>query len=116
MSRQKFVQDPVHGGLKLDSVFLRLIESTELQRLHSVHQLGLAYLVYPGANHSRFEHSLGTFYVAGRMCSSLRLDPGESDLVRCAALLHDIGHLPYSHTFEVVLQEQFGINHEEISR
>jgi len=116
VSRQKFVQDPVHGGLKLDSVFLRLIESTELQRLHSVHQLGLAYLVYPGANHSRFEHSLGTFYVAGRMCSSLRLDPGESDLVRCAALLHDIGHLPYSHTFEVVLQEQFGIDHEEISR
>jgi HD superfamily phosphohydrolase len=114
--RQKFIQDPVHGGLRLDSVFLKLIESTELQRLHSVHQLGLAYLVYPGANHSRFEHSLGTFYVAGRMCSSLRLDPDETDLARCAALLHDIGHLPYSHTFEVVLQEQFGINHEEISR
>ncbi len=116
MPRQKFVQDPVHGGLRLDSVFLRLIESTELQRLNSVHQLGLAYLVYPGANHTRFEHSLGTFYVAGRMSSSLKLDPAESDMVRCAALLHDIGHLPYSHTFEVVLQEQFGINHEEISR
>ncbi|OGS43398.1 MAG: hypothetical protein A3K76_05415 [Euryarchaeota archaeon RBG_13_57_23] len=100
----------------MQGVFLKLLEAPELQRLHSIHQLGLAYLVYPGANHTRFEHSLGTFSVAGRICEGLGLSTEEASVVQCAALLHDVGHLPYSHTLEFVLHDQFGIDHAEISR
>jgi HD superfamily phosphohydrolase len=116
LTDHKIVHDSVHGSIRLEGVSLSLLEAPELQRLHSIHQLGLAYLVFPGANHTRFEHSLGTFYVARRICSSLQLDPQESRVVECAALLHDIGHLPYSHTLEFVIHDKFGIDHEEISR
>ena len=116
VSEHKIVHDSVHGSIRLDGVHLSLLEAPELQRLHSIHQLGLAYLVYPGANHTRFEHSLGTFSVARRMCESLQLDKEEALVVGCAALLHDVGHLPYSHTLEYVLHDQFGIDHAEISR
>jgi HD superfamily phosphohydrolase len=116
LTGHKTIHDSVHGSVRVEGVFLSLVEAPELQRLHSVHQLGLAYLVYPGANHTRFEHSLGTYAVAGRICAALKLDPRESTLVECAALLHDVGHLPYSHTFEVVLHDRFGIDHVEISR
>jgi len=112
----KVIHDAVHGSIRFDGAPLALLEVPELQRLHSIHQLGLAYLVYPGANHTRFEHSLGVFQVARRICSSLDMDEGESALVECAGLLHDVGHLPFSHTFEFVLHEQFGIDHAEISR
>ena len=116
LSNHKIIHDSVHGGIKLDGVSLALLEVPELQRLHSIHQLGLANLVYPGANHTRFEHSLGTFAVAKRICSSLQMDEEEARIVECAALLHDVGHLPYSHTLEFVLHDQFGIDHAEISR
>lgn len=116
MAEYKIIRDSVHGSVRVEAPFMQLIEANELQRLHSVNQLGLANLVYPGANHTRLEHSLGTFAVAGRMGSSLRLESGEGVLVRCAAMLHDIGHLPFSHTFETVLHEQFGIDHVDISR
>ncbi len=116
MAEHKVVHDAVHGSIGFEGVSLSLLEVPELQRLHSIHQLGLAYLVYPGANHTRFEHSLGVFWVAKKICSSLKLSEEESRLVECAALLHDVGHLPFSHTFEFVLHEQFGIDHAEISR
>jgi HD superfamily phosphohydrolase len=116
VSNHKIIHDSVHGGIRLEGVSLALLEVPELQRLHSIHQLGLANLVYPGANHTRFEHSLGTFAVARRICSSLQMDGEESRMVECAALLHDVGHLPYSHTLEFVLHDQFGIDHAEISR
>lgn len=116
MAEHKIVHDSIHGGIRLEGVFLALLESPELQRLHSIHQLGLAYLVYPGANHTRFEHSLGTSAVAKRLCASLQLAEDEATLVRCASLLHDVGHLPYSHTLEFVLHDRFGIDHEAISR
>ena len=116
MTNHKIVHDSVHGSIRLDGVFLSLLEVPELQRLHSIHQLGLAYLVYPGANHTRFEHSLGTFAVARRICTSLQMDHEEATLVECAAFLHDVGHLPYSHTLEFVLHDRFGIDHEDVSR
>lgn len=116
MSEHKIVHDSVHGSIRLEGVLLSLLEAPELQRLHSIHQLGLAYLVYPGANHTRFEHSLGTYSVSSRMCESLQLDEDEARVVECAALLHDVGHLPYSHTLEFVLHDRFGIDHAEISR
>jgi len=116
VTEHKIVHDSVHGGIRVEGAFLSLLEAPELQRLHNIHQLGLSYLVYPGANHTRFEHSLGAFSVAGRVCSALRIDPGEAELVQCAALLHDVGHLPFSHTLEYVLHDRFGIDHEDISR
>jgi HD superfamily phosphohydrolase len=116
LTDHKIVHDSVHGSIRLGGVFLSLLEVPELQRLHSIHQLGLAYLVYPGANHTRFEHSLGTFAVARRICTSLQMDPEEATLVECAAFLHDVGHLPYSHTLEFVLHDRFGIDHEDVSR
>lgn len=116
VSKHKVIRDSVHGSVRVDEPFLSLMDSDEIQRLAAVHQLGLANLVYPGANHTRLEHSLGAFFVAGRMGKSLQLDPEEDALVRCAAMLHDIGHLPYSHTFEMVLHEQFGIDHVDISK
>ena len=116
MKDHKIIHDSVHGSIRVNGPALSLIETPELQRLHSIHQLGLAYLVYPGANHTRFEHSLGTFAVARRICSSLNLSKEEGQLVECAALLHDVGHLPFSHTLEYVLHDQFKIDHEEISK
>jgi len=116
LAQYKIIHDSVHGSVRIDQEYLALAASPELQRLHSVHQLGLAYLVYPGANHSRFEHSLGTFAVAGSMCRALKLDREETALVRAASLLHDIGHLPYSHTFEMILHGRYGVDHVEISR
>jgi HD superfamily phosphohydrolase len=112
----KIVHDSVHGSIRAEGFSLPLLEAPELQRLHSVHQLGLAYLVYPGANHTRFEHSLGTFAVAKRLSASLGLSPEEAAVVQSAALLHDVGHLPYSHTLEFILHDRFGIDHAEISR
>jgi len=116
LTDHKIVHDSVHGSIRLEGPSLSLLEAPELQRLHSIHQLGLAYLVFPGANHTRFEHSLGTFWVARKMCGALQLDLEETHMVECAAFLHDIGHLPYSHTLESVLHDKFGIDHAEISR
>jgi len=116
LPNHKIVHDSVHGSIRLEGVALSLLEVPELQRLHSIHQLGLAYLVFPGANHTRFEHSLGTFAIARRICSAIGIEEDEARIVECAAFLHDLGHLPYSHTLEFVLHSQFGIDHNEISR
>lgn len=90
----KVIHDSVHGSVRVDGVFLRLLGRPEMQRLHGVHQLGLAHLVFPGANHTRLEHSLGTFHIASKMADSLRLRPDERNEVLAAALLHDLGHPP----------------------
>ena len=68
-------------------------------------RLGFSYLVYPGANHTRFEHSLGTLYLANVMARQLRLSEDEQKLVAAAALIHDIGHGPFSHAIEPVMEE-----------
>ncbi|MCA1819055.1 MAG: HD domain-containing protein [Halobacteriales archaeon] len=77
-------------------------------------QLGTAHLVYPGAHHRRFEHGLGAYHVAGRMAASLRLDAPEAGTLRAGALLHDVGHGPFSHAFDEMLREE-GRRHEEMS-
>jgi HD superfamily phosphohydrolase len=112
----KVIHDSVHGSVRMEGVFLRLLGRPEMQRLHGVHQLGLAHLVFPGANHTRLEHSLGTFYIAGLMADALRLEKDERDQVLAAALLHDVGHPPYSHTLEQVMLDRLGIEHVDLSR
>ncbi len=110
----KIIHDSVHGSVKVSGVFLELLHRPELQRLHGVKQLGLAYLVFPGANHTRFEHSLGTYYVAGLMCEALELSPEDRAQALAAALLHDLGHPPFSHTLEEVLENRFSMDHMEL--
>lgn len=113
----KKIYDSVHGFIPFDEYEKELIDSLPFQRLHYIHQLGIAYLVYPGATHTRFEHSLGVMSLASLMfeiiCKSVRPDvfhfvprKGSSDflywrrVLRMAALCHDLGHLPFSHVAE----------------
>ncbi len=116
MSAYKVIQDSIHGSIRVEEPFLSLVATPEFERLSHVHQLGLAYLVYPGAHHTRFEHSLGTFRIAGRMASVLHLDDEERRLVSAAALLHDIGHGPYSHTLEGPIYDKTGMDHMDITK
>jgi HD superfamily phosphohydrolase len=112
----KVIHDSVHGSVRLEGVFLRLLGRPEMQRLHEVHQLGLAHLVFPGANHTRLEHSIGTYHIASMMAESLRLNAEERDEVLAAALLHDVGHPPFSHTLEEVLLDRLGVDHVDLGR
>ena len=97
------LHDPVHGAIQVDELEWLLIQSRPVQRLKGIKQLGLVDAVYPGANHTRFEHSLGTMYVAGLMASRLGLSQEEVRKVRLAGLLHDLGHSALSHAVEGVL-------------
>lgn len=112
----KIVRDTVHGNIKLSGVLLELMETPEIQRLNSIHQLGFAYLVYPGAHHSRIEHSLGVSHVSGLMAENLGLDEHEKKLVMSAGLLHDVGHGPYSHTLEYLISSKLKKDHMEITK
>jgi hypothetical protein len=110
----KIIKDPVHGYVEVDESLLPLLDAPVMQRLRSIRQLGFSYLVYPGANHTRFEHSLGTMHLAGLMARQLDLPAGEALLVKTAALLHDIGHGPYSHAIEPFMEEYTGRSHHHI--
>ncbi len=99
------VRDPVHGDLEFTEAERRILDTQQFQRLRGVRQTGTAYLVYPGCHHTRFEHSLGTSAVARRIMASLRrtgfsITDQEESAVALAALVHDISHLPFGHTFE----------------
>jgi hypothetical protein len=118
------LRDPVHGFIRADPLEAALINSRPLQRLRFIHQLGFTFLVFPGAEHSRFGHALGAMHLAGRVYESLcgkaegLLPAGarsrERRLVRAAALLHDLGHAPFSHSAEELFEG--GIDHEEMTR
>ena len=119
MEKRKIINDPVYDGfLSLDDpVILSLIEHPYFQRHRRIKQLGLTYLVYPGAMHSRFSHMLGALNLMGRALDTLRLKGVEITDDECrgaklAILLHDIGHGPFSHTSERVLVD---IPHEELT-
>jgi HD superfamily phosphohydrolase len=111
----KLIKDPVHGYIPLSDSELSLVDSRPVQRLRRISQLPMAYLVYPGARHSRFDHSLGSMALADEFAKSLELDTHEAALLKASALLHDVGHTPYSHLFEEFLLEG-GTNHEEIGK
>ena len=104
------VRDPIHGLIKYSPLEEQVINSRAMQRLRGIHQLAMAYLVYPGAVHTRFDHSLGVMHVAGQMAESLNkqdekklLSDEEIENIRLAALLHDVGHGPFSHVSEMPL-------------
>ncbi len=112
----KTISDVVHGSVRLGPLMLGLLETLELQRLNSIRQLGLTYLVFPGANHSRIEHCLGVGHVAGRLAGSLGLPEAEQNLVVAAGLLHDVGHGPFSHTLEHVLSTELSLDHMHLTQ
>jgi HD superfamily phosphohydrolase len=104
----KFFRDPIHGYIEVDEKFLPIIDSPFFQRLRRVKQLAFTDLVYHGAEHSRFGHSLGAFDLATEIAERLGVrDKNKKDEFRLAALLHDIGHPPYSHAFESALEEVY---------
>ena len=112
------IRDPLWNNIGIDALTLRLIDTPVFQRLRYVRQLGLAYLVYPGATHSRFEHALGTYHLARRALDRLGASTQdgtpatERGVVLAAALLHDVGHYPFSHA----LEEIGAPHHEEVAR
>ncbi len=110
------IRDPIYGFIKPSDKELKIIDTFLLQRLRRIKQLALAYLVYPGATHTRFDHSLGVYHVASLI--SEQLLPGNEfkenkDIIRYAALLHDVGHGPFSHVSETVLNKFFKNKIEE---
>jgi len=121
VKKTQFIKDPIHGYIFINDIDKELIDTKYYQRLRRIKQLSGSEYVYPGANHTRFEHSLGVSYLAEKMGNSLRNDEDVeiSDLeitqLRTAALLHDIGHGPFSHTFEALLL-QINKHHEDLSR
>ena len=102
MKTMKRVRDPIHDYIQLSQAELALVNTPQFQRLRGIRQLGLAYLVYPGANHTRFEHSLGTCHLARELARASGLGSEEVTLAGISGLLHDLGHGPYSHMSEVV--------------
>src|SRR6266516_8031276 len=107
MTKTKVIRDAVHGDIELGPLEVELIDTPEFQRLRGIKQLGTAYLVFPSAVHTRFEHSLGTSWMAHRILESVRrsqsvsaISADDENVIRVAALLHDITHIPFGHTLE----------------
>ncbi len=103
MTPSRDFRDPVHGFVHLEGRECDVVDTPIFQRLRRIKQLALAHLVYPGAVHTRFEHTLGVVHVAGRMADRLKIGTEQKRIIRLAALLHDIGHGPFSHPSEDVL-------------
>src|SRR6476660_1816275 len=117
--RFEILRDPVWNNIRVDELTLKLVDTDVFQRLRYVRQLGWTYLVYPGATHSRFEHALGTYHLARRTLAllgeseaSVSIGAKEQAIVRSAALLHDVGHYPFSHA----LEEIGALHHEDVAR
>ena len=119
MTRAKRIFDPIHRFIELDAGEVALLEAPALQRMRRLRQLGLAYLAYPSAEHSRFSHALGAMAAGTRVLDALRVHspaafPSEAEfaadrrLLRASLLLHDVGHGPFSHASEKTL----GVRHE----
>lgn len=108
------IRDPLHGYIELDELASAVIDTVEMQRLRRIRQLGFSYLVYPGANHTRFEHSLGTYHLMNVLLDRLGVAKEEEQELLVASLIHDIGHGPYSHVSEPLIKKLTGISHEDI--
>ena len=110
--KKRFIRDSVYGDISLNKFEEKVMDMAQFQRLRRIKQLGLIHLIYPGANHTRFEHSIGTMNLGFKLASELNLSKDEMELVRISALLHDIGHGPFSHVSEGVLS----FPHEELTK
>jgi len=110
----KTIKDSVHDHIEVDGVARDLLDTPEMQRLRRISQLGTASLVYPSANHTRFEHSLGVYHLATQALSHLDVGGPRAERVRAAALLHDVGHGPFSHNLEAITYRRTGKMHDDV--
>ena len=119
MQGSKIINDPVFGFINIPKgLIMEVVTHPMVQRLHRIKQLGLSSMVYPGAQHTRFQHSLGAFFLMTEAIHSLRrkgveITDHEAESVKIAILLHDVGHGPFSHVLEHTIAP--GVHHEEIS-
>jgi len=117
--KDKIINDPIYGFITLDAgIIINLIDHPYFQRLRRISQLGLSYLVYPGANHSRFNHAIGCMHLMTKAIYQIRkkghaISEEEAEALKIAILLHDIGHGPFSHALENSIVT--GLSHEELS-
>ncbi len=111
-----FIKDPVHGYIRINKIERAIIDTYPVQRLRRIRQLAGSEFVYPAANHTRFEHVLGAMYLAGVLGEALpvELTTRQKQELRLAALLHDIGHGPFSHVFEPLMIRHLGKTHEDL--
>ena len=107
-----YIRDSIHGDLHLNDFELEILDTVEMQRLRRIKQLGFTNLIYPGANHTRFEHSIGTLFLADKLAKRLGFDSEIQQLLRICGLLHDIGHAPFSHVTERALKHK----HETVTK
>jgi len=118
----KLIRDPLWDTIKLDATAVRIVDTPEFQRLRYIRQLGFTHLVYPGATHTRFDHALGVYHLTTTALRNLRERGGAppeawegEELVPYAALLHDIGHYPFSHALEELETEPAPAHHEDVA-
>lgn len=105
MKKTVGIRDPLYGFIEITENEKAVIDSPPFQRLRGIKQLSTSYLVFPSAEHSRFSHSIGTMYLAGKIAERLGLDEDKTEILRLGALLHDIGHGPFSHLFDRISEK-----------
>jgi HD superfamily phosphohydrolase len=110
----KTIKDSVHDHIEVGGVARDLLDTPAVQRLRNVVQLGTASLVYPSANHTRFEHSLGVYHLACEALDHLGVQGQNAKRVKAAALLHDVGHGPFSHNLEALTHRRTGKYHDDV--
>jgi len=105
--KEKIINDPIHGHIEMPSYCVDMIDTPQFQRLRDLKQLGVSYLIFPGASHNRFEHCLGVSHLAGTLLNRFRkiqpnlgIDDNDIKCIQLAGLCHDLGHGPFSHSFE----------------
>src|SRR6266702_1995490 len=110
-----FIKDPIHGYIRINETERTIVDTRPVQRLRRLRQLAGSEFVYPAANHTRFEHVLGSMHLAGTLSEVLptQLDAHDQEQMRLAALLHDIGHGPFSHVFEPLMVRHLKKTHED---
>lgn len=111
---QKIIQDPIHGNITTEDWIIDIIDTLCFQRLRRIKQIGFGNLVYPGANHTRFEHSIGTMHIAKLLTQKMDISEKIKDEIIAAALIHDIGHPPFSHSSERLVNKYLGLEHEDL--
>ena len=115
----KYIYDELHGYIPLNEFERKIVDTPTFQRLRRIKQLAQAWFVYPGAVHTRFSHSLGVMYLMEKIADKLSgegfLRINDLKLLKIAALLHDVGHTPYSHAIETFFRIRFGLRHEDLS-
>ena len=120
MKRWGEIRDPIHGYIFINDVERDLIDTRPVQRLRGIKQLAGAHLTYPGGEHSRFSHSLGVMHLAGVLANRFvqlgYLSEDDLQKARIAGLLHDVGHGPFSHMYEEILDKYRHMTHEDVAQ